>query len=264
MRLVVGSVEHDLTTRALVMGIVNVSPESAVSSPTVTEALARARRLVADGADIIDIGAVSGGAPTISVDEEVSRLLPALEVIRANVRVPISVDTARADVLAVALAAGALIANDVSGFVDEGYLDVAATVDATVIATDAFGVEPGDDPAGVVAGRLAELVRRAEHAGVRHDRIVVDAGLGVNKDDAASRALLRGTGRLAEVGRPVLLAASRKVFLGDASAPDDALMGAACGATALALWQGARLVRTHDARAARRVADVVAAILEAA
>lgn len=263
MRLAIGATEHDLTSRALVMGIVNVSPESSVASPTVTEALARARLLVREGADIIDIGAVSGRAPTISVDEEVGRLLPALEVIRANVRVPISVDTSRAEVLAVALAAGAWIANDVSGFADEDYLDIAAKVDATVVATDALDV-PSGDAVGTVCARLEALVSRAQAAGIGANRIVVDAGLGVGKSDADSLALLRGTDQLASLGRPLLVAASRKEFIGAGlGQPAAELLGGACGAVALAVWGGARIVRTHDVRQARRVADVVAAIVDA-
>ncbi|HUS62670.1 MAG TPA: dihydropteroate synthase [Acidimicrobiales bacterium] len=264
MRLTVGSVEHDLTSRALVMGIVNTSPESAEATPTATEALARARRLVADGADIIDIGAVSGRGPAVDVESEIARLVPALEVIRANVSVPISVDTSSAVVLAVALAAGAVIANDVSGFSDLGYLEVAANVDATVIAT-ARPISGDVSPLEAAAKSIQHLAAQAVVSGVSPNRVIVDAGLGLGKSDAASLALLRNTAGLAKLGYPLLVAASRKPFLGSGlGQPGAEIGGGGLGAVALAIWHGARIVRTHDVREARRVADVVGAIVEAA
>jgi dihydropteroate synthase len=207
----------------------------------------------------------------VSLDEELSRVVPAIEALRARFDVPISVDTWRAQVLRQAIAAGASIGNDISGFADPDYLTVAAAGGASVVATH-IRLQPrvpDPDPAYGDLGAevrcfLADRARLALAAGVPAGRIILDAGLDLGKTPPMSLELLHRSEELVELGFPVLLSASNKRFLFellettryDIAAGTDA-------AHTIGVAKGCRVLRAHDARSARRLADLMALVLAA-
>ncbi|MEO5679660.1 MAG: dihydropteroate synthase [Acidimicrobiales bacterium] len=275
MRLRLGTTEHDLTTRTLVMGILNRTPDSffdAGSHFALDAFLVRAEQLVAEGADLLDVGGVKAGpGPAVGEEEELARVVPAVEAMRARFDVPLSVDTWRAPVLAAAGAAGATVGNDISGFADDAYLPTAAALGATVVATHIRLAPRVADPdpvyadlVGEVRAFLAARVARARTAGVAPDRIIVDAGLDLGKTPAQSLALLQASAALTDLGPPLLLSASNKRFLGTLLDLEvDQRRLASHAAHALGIARGCRIVRVHDVRGAKRVAAVLEALLSA-
>lgn len=274
MRLTFGPRTYEVATRALVMGILNRTPDSFFDKGAtfhLDALLRRAEQLVAEGADILDVGGVKAGpGPHVSEAEELERVVPAVEALHARFDIPLSVDTVRASVAAAGYAAGALVGNDISGFADPGYLPASAAAGATVVATH-IRLAPRvpdpdphyDDVVADVRAFLADRARQAERAGIPPDRIVVDAGLDLGKSPHQSLELLARSRRLAELGYPLLLSASNKTFLG-------ALLGleisqrreASLAAAALGVAGGCRIVRAHDVKATVRVCRTVAAVLE--
>ncbi len=276
MHLRLGERTFDLTTRALVMGILNRTPDSFYDKGatfSLDALLRRADQLVSDGADVLDVGGVKAGpGPEVTESEELDRVVPALEALHARVDVALSVDTWRASVAAAAYGVGAVVGNDISGFADPDYLARAARAGATVVATH-IRIGPRipdpdphyDDVVVSVRDFLDERAARARAAGVGADRIVIDAGLDLGKTAAQSLALLRASDALAGLGYPVLLSASNKTFLGVALGLDINLrQDASLAAAALGVSLGCRIVRAHDVAGTRRVCDALAAVLEAA
>jgi dihydropteroate synthase len=271
-----GSRRYDLTSRCLVMGILNRTPDSFYDQGSHWELdcfYGRAERLVAEGADLLDVGGVKAGpGPFVSEEEEMERVVPAVEGLRKRFDLPISVDTWRAAVARDAFGAGASMGNDISGFADPDYLGVAASAGAAVVATHIrLGPRvPDPDPryddlVGEVAAFLLERARRASDAGIPDDRIVLDAGLDLGKTPAQSLELLRASNRLAELGWPLLLSASNKKFLGVLLGLDVADRGeATIAAHSIGVSLGCRILRAHDVRAARRVCDTLTAVMEGA
>ena len=276
MPLRLGDRTFDLTTRALVMGILNRTPDSFYDKGatfSLDALLERADRLVSDGADILDVGGVKAGpGPEVTESEELDRVIPALEALRARVDVALSVDTWRASVAAAACGVGAVVGNDISGFADPDYLSTAARAGATVVATH-IRIGPRipdpdpryDDVVVSVRDFLVERAARARAAGIGADRIVIDAGLDLGKTAAQSLALLRASDALSGLGYPVLLSASNKPFLGVTLDLDiDQRQDASLASAALGVSLGCRIVRAHDVAGTRRVCDALAAVLEAA
>ncbi len=275
MRLSLGPRHHDLATRAVVMGILNRTTDSFYDRGAhydMDRFLGRADQLVAEGADILDVGGVKAGpGPEVSEEEELDRVVPALEALKARFDVALSADTWRADVARAAFEAGAVVGNDISGFADPRYLEVAATAGATVVATHIrlrprqADPDPAyDDVVTSVCDFLVDRAGRAAAAGIPPERIVVDAGLDLGKTAEQSLALLHASDRLASLGYPLLLSASNKPFLGRLLDLDVNERGhASLAAAALGVTRGCRIVRAHDVRGTRRVCDVIAAILEA-
>ena len=263
----------------LVMGVVNVTPDSFSDGGRYADsaaAIAHGRRLLADGADVLDIGGESTrpGATRPVVGEELDRVVPVIAALaREGARV--SVDTMRAEVAAEALRAGARIVNDVSGgLADPPILDVVAAAGATYVAMHwrshsdrmrDFAVYDG--PGGVVEAvrtELAERVTAVRAAGIAEDRIVLDPGLGFAKTAAHSWELLRGLDRIAGLGHPLLVGASRKSFLGTllagpdgAPRPVDEREAAGLAVTVLLARLGVWGVRVHDVRGHRDVLRVL-------
>ncbi len=258
------------------MGILNRTPDSFFDKGAhapMDRFLKRAEQLVAEGADILDVGGVKAGpGPEVTEPEELDRVVPAIEVLRARFEVPISVDTWRASVAEAAYAVGAEIGNDISGFGDPAYLSTAAVAGATVVATHirlaprVADPEPEyDEVTNAVADFLVERARRAEAAGIPPDRIVLDAGLDLGKTWEQSLELLRRSNQLASLGYPLLLSASNKTFLGKLLDLEiDEREDASLAATAVGVTGGCRIVRTHDVIGTRRVCDILAAVMEAA
>ena len=257
------------------MGILNRTPDSFFDRGTYYDFdafLRKADQLVADGADFLDVGGVKAG-PGAEVDEaeELDRVVPAVEALRARFDLPLSVDTWRASVAAACFAAGAVVGNDISGFADPDYLPVCAAAGASVVATHIRlaprvpDPEPVyDDVVATVCGFLAARTDAARAAGIPPERIMVDAGLDLGKTEPQSLALLRASDRLAELGYPVFLSASNKRFLWKLLDVDvDRAWAGTVAAHALGVGLGCRVLRCHDVRAGRRVADVIAAVLAA-
>ena len=276
MELRLGERTYDVARRALVMGILNRTTDSFYDKGAFFEMdrfLSRAEELVGQGADILDVGGVKAGpGPDVGEDEELERVIPAVEALHARFDIPISADSWRAAVAREAYRAGAVVGNDISGFADPDYLPVAAQAGATVVATHirlAPRVRDPDPlyPGGVVhdvRAFLAERAHQAEAAGIPKERIVIDAGLDLGKTTPQSVVLLRESRRLCELGYPLLLSASNKTFLGE-------LLGlqigdrrdASLAAAALGVAEGCRILRVHDVAGTRRVRDVLAAVLGA-
>lgn len=276
VRLALGARTYDVTTRALVMGILNRTTDSFFDKGAYFEMdafLRLAEDHVGAGADLLDVGGVKAGpGEEVSVDEELDRVVPAVAALAERFDVPVSVDTWRAAVAKAAFAAGAVVGNDISGFADPDYLPVAAAAGASVVATHIRLAPRIPDPEPVypegvvdaVRDFLVERARQAEAAGLPADRVIIDAGLDLGKTWQQSLELLRASDRLAVLGYPLLLSASNKTFLGKLL---DLEVGerreASVSATALGVLRGCRIVRAHDVRGTRRVCDTVAAILEA-
>jgi len=269
-----GDRRHDLTTRTLVMGILNRTPDSFYDHGTTFELDALLRRadvLVAARADLLDVGGVKAGpGPDVGEAEELDRVVPTVAALRARLDVPISVDTWRASVLAAACEAGAVVGNDISGFGDPEYLTTAAACGASVVATH-IRLRPRvadpqphyDDVLGDVAAFLLARARAAESAGLGADRIALDAGLDLGKTPAQSAVLLRESAALASHGYALLLSASNKRFLGELLGLDiDERRSASLAATAYGVARGCRIVRAHDVAGTVRVCRMVEAILE--
>ena len=275
VRLSLGPRRYDVATRPLVMGILNRTPDSFYDQGdhfAMDKCLARADRLVTEGADLLDVGGVKAGpGPDVSAEEELGRVVPAVEALAARFDLPLSVDTWRASVAAAAFDAGAVVGNDISGFADPDYLCVAAAAAATVVAThirlrprEADPEPVYDDVVGAVCDFLVDRARLAEAEGIGTDRILIDAGLDLGKTAEQSLVLLRASDRLAALGYPLLLSASNKPFLGRLLDLDIAnRREASLAAAALGIIRGCRVVRAHDVRGTRRVCDVLAAIQEA-
>jgi dihydropteroate synthase len=270
-----GGRRHDLTHRALVMGILNRTPDSFYDKGATYQLDAlyrRAAELVADGADILDLGGVKAGpGPDVTESEEMERVVPVVDALVARFDAPVSVDTWRASVARASYAEGALMGNDISGFADPDYLAAAAECGAAAVATHirlAPRVADPDPQYGdvVVDVRdfLMERAERAKAAGVPAERIVLDAGLDLGKTAAQSLTLLRASSILAGLGYPLLLSASNKTFLGvtlDLGITER--REASLAAAALGLSWGCRILRVHDVKGTCRVRDAVAAVSSA-
>ncbi len=270
--LALGRRTYDVTHRALVMGILNRTPDSFYDQGA-TFALdaffRRADQLVAEGADLLDVGGVKAGpGPEVTEAEELDRVVPAIEALAARFDVPLSVDTWRAPVARAAYRAGAVVGNDISGFADPDYLDVAAAAGASVVATHirlaprVRDPEPHyDDVVADVRDFLAERAGWARAAGIAPEQVILDAGLDLGKTAEQSLTLLRASGRLAGLGYPLLLSASNKTFLGKIlDLGIDERWAASMAATALGAALGCRIMRVHDVAAHRQVCSVMAAI----
>ncbi|ASE10107.1 dihydropteroate synthase [Jonesia denitrificans] len=263
------------------MGVVNVTPDSFSDGGRHFDAhagVAHGLALVAQGADIVDVGGESTrpGAPRVAQDEELRRVLPVVEEL-AQQGVVVSVDTTRASVAQAAVQAGAVMINDVSGgLADSDMAGVAAETGAVYVAMHWRGhaqvMDDHDRYVDVVSDVSMELLTRVENlrdAGVSPDNIVVDPGLGFSKTGANNWPLLRHVAQLNELGYPLLIGASRKRFLGRLLAgpdgqpvPPSARDDATAAVTALVAAHGAWCVRVHDVAksvAAARVGDAWAA-----
>ena len=264
---------HDLTHWALVMGILNRTPDSFYDRGAtfdLDDLIRRAEQLIADGADLLDVGGVKAGpGPDVDEAEELDRVVPTIEALHDRVEVPISVDTWRASVLDASCEAGAVVGNDISGFADPHYLSVAARHQASVVATHIRLAPRVPDPeprytdlVPDVAGFLTERAEQARAAGLSADQIALDAGLDLGKTPAMSAELLRATDRLSDLGYTLLLSASNKRFLGELLGLDlHDRRDASLAAVAYGVAHGARVVRAHDVAGTVRVCRTVEAIL---
>jgi dihydropteroate synthase len=259
------------------MGVVNVTPDSFSDGGRFLDpdaAVAQALRLAEEGADLVDLGGESTrpGAPAVAADEEVRRVVPVVERLRARgFALPVSVDTWKGAVARAALAAGADLVNDVTGLADPDLGRAVAEAGAPVVLQHTRGT-PADmssravygDVAGDVARELEAALLRAEAAGIPRERTILDPGLGFAKTAEQSVELLARVGELRALGRPLLVGPSRKSFIGKVTGAPVAerLPGTLAAVTACVL-AGVELLRVHDVAAARQAAVVAAAIRDA-
>ncbi len=272
-----GNYRLDLA-RPLIMGIVNVTPDSfsdgGLHARTDT-AVAHARALLAAGADILDIGGESTrpGAEPVPLSEELDRVIPVIEAL-AGEGVLLSIDTYKPEVMRAAVAAGAGMINDVFGLRQPGALEAAAGTDAAVCVMHMQGTPQTMQAAPVytdvvaeVAAFLSERVAACQAAGIARDRIVVDPGFGFGKTTAHNIALLRGLGEIVRrTGRPLLAGLSRKSVLGRITTREKATdrVAASVASGLVAVQNGARILRVHDVDATLDMVRVWQALEEAA
>lgn len=258
----------------LVMGILNLTPDSFSDGgllATPAAARERALALAAEGADLLDLGAMSTrpGAAPVPPDEEMRRLLPALAAVRAQVDLPLSVDTFRPEVARAAADAGADCLNDVTALrASDALARVAADNDMGLVLMHMRGTPETmqldtryGDLVGEVRDHLAHAVARAAAAGVARERILVDPGIGFGKSIEGNLTLLARLGELATLGQPILVGASRKSFIGKLLDVEvhDRLEGSLAAAVA-AVLAGAHVIRAHDVRATVRAVRLAAAV----
>jgi dihydropteroate synthase len=252
----------------LVMGVLNITPDSFSDGGEFLDpaaALAQAERLVADGADILDIGAESTrpyGAKPISADEEIARLAPILPAI-ARLGAPVSIDTMKADVAAWALDQGAAIANDVWGLHrDPAMAKLAAERGVPVVVMhNRDEADPAIDIMRDMATFFERSIAIADTAGLPRDSIVLDPGIGFGKTPEQSMIALARLGELSQFGRPILVGASRKRFIASVSPSEPRQrIGGSLAAHLLAVQNGARIIRAHDVFETVQALRVAAAI----
>jgi dihydropteroate synthase len=260
--------------RPLLMGIVNVTPDSFFDGGRFCDpqrAVAHALRLVEEGADLLDIGAESTrpGALPVDEQEERRRLVPVVAAVAKAVSVPISVDTSKAEVAKAAIDAGAIMVNDVTALRgDSAMVGVVAQAGVALVLMHMQGTPDimqhaprYDDVVGEVAQFLAERVRYAIDQGVARDRIVVDPGIGFGKTLGHNLDLLANLHVFAELGYPLLVGPSRKGFIGQLTDQSVEARGwGTAGVVALAVEQGANILRVHDVGPMKDVAKVAVAI----
>jgi len=268
------------------MGVVNATPDSfhaASRAATADAAVAGALALVAEGADLLDVGGESTrpGAEPVPADEEAARAVPVVRgLIAAGCTAPISIDTYKASVARAAVEVGARLVNDVSGgLLDPAMAATVAELGVAVIVGHLRGTPKTmtahaayDDVVAEVRRELAARLDAFREAGVRPDALLLDPGIGFAKDGAANRTLLRRLDALSQDGVPLVIGVSRKRFVGDAMRaagldgaddPAERLEGSLAAAV-LAAARGARIVRTHDVKATRRALAIADAILHEA
>lgn len=260
----------DLADGTRVMGVLNVTPDSfagggAVLTPQ--QAADAAARMLDEGADLVDVGGESTrpGADPVLEDEEVRRVVPAIEAIKRRCPVRISVDTTKVAVARLAIEAGADLVNDVSGFADAEMLAVIRAMRVPAIAMHRRGTPKTMqqdtqyvDLLSSVVGFLRNRVEKAVAAGVADDKILIDPGLGFGKSAAGNLQILRELPTLKSVGRPIVVGASRKAFIGGTlDLPVGERLEGSLAVAAFAAWSGAHVVRAHDVAATKRVTRMI-------
>jgi dihydropteroate synthase len=260
--------------RPLLMGVVNVTPDSFSDGGRFLDphaAVAQARRLAEEGADLIDIGGESTrpGAAPVSEEEEIQRIIPVLQALSAF-DTPVSVDTRRPNVMKAAIAAGASMINDIQALAAPWAHEVIANAKCAVCLMHMKG-EPRtmqqapqyDDVTREVRGFLKEAVRKAMFAGIGKDRIVVDPGFGFGKTAAHNLELLRGLLHLKDLGVPILAGLSRKSTIGAVTGrPVEERLAGSLAMALLALQGGATILRVHDVKETKDVIAVWEAFKE--
>lgn len=272
MRIKFGQHTIDVSERLLLVGILNVSPDSVADTHATTDperAIARGVELWRAGADIVEVGGQSGRTDTdqISVDEEITRVVPVVKGL-AEQGIKVGIDTWRAEVAAAAISAGACLVNDSGGMVDRDMPSVVADGDASLVVMET-PVRPKErgfpgytDVVQQVCDALRSGTERALACGVPRDRLLIDPGLDYGKTPSESLVILRHLDEIARLGFPIFLAVSRKYFVGviTDTGPLDRL-GGTLAALAWGFSKGARVARVHDVKEAWQAARMVEALL---
>ena len=265
---------HFRTSRTLLMGILNVTPDSFSDGGRYLDAdlaIERGVQMVEDGADLVDIGGESTrpGSIPVSESEELRRVMPVIEGLIARIDVPVSIDTQKPGVARRCVAEGAAIINDVSGFRNPAMMEAASECGASVVLMHMRGtpetMQLDTEYSDVVAevGRyLEERANAAAQAGV--EEVAIDPGLGFGKTARQNFEILARLREIENLGYPVLIGPSRKAFLGSLPSrlPTEERLEGTLAAVAVGVLNGARIVRVHDVRPCRRVLDVLSAVSE--
>lgn len=263
-----GDYELDLRKKTMVMGIVNVTPDSFSDGGRfydLDRAVEHAKQLVADGADIIDIGGESTrpGAEKVSLEEELRRVIPVVKAVAQEVDVPISVDTYKAEVAKQAIEAGAHIINDVWGAkADEKMAEVAAFYDVPIILMHNRHDLQYRDLISDMISDLMESVAIVKRAGVKDENIILDPGIGFAKTFEHNLEIMRRLDEFAKLGYPLLLGTSRKRFIGRVlDLPVDERVEGTGATVCFGIAKGAHIVRVHDVLPIARMAKMMDAML---
>ena len=257
------------------MGVLNVTPDSFSDGGdfvSVEAAVTRAQEMISEGAAIIDIGGESTrpGATPVDVQRESERVLPVIEVLAAECDAVISIDTMKPEVMRAAVSAGAHLVNDVNALLADSAIEVVANSDAAVCLMHMRG-EPRtmqadpvyDDVLKEVADFLSGRAGACEQAGIDRNRILIDPGFGFGKTREHNLQLMAGVNKLCEMPWPLLVGVSRKSMFGALlDVPPKERVHGGTAAAALACWQGASIIRTHDVRATAEALKVVSAVQE--
>jgi dihydropteroate synthase len=260
----------DLRKGTAIMGILNVTPDSFSDGGQFVQlsaAVEQAKRMVAEGADIIDVGGESTrpGSALVSLEEELQRVIPVIKALRiAGIVVPISVDTYKAEVARQALEAGAHMLNDIWGLKrDPGLARIAADYGCPIVIMHNRVEAVYDNFISNVVEDLRESVKLAHAAGVKDSQIILDPGIGFAKSYDHNLQLMNELHRIVELGYPVLLGTSRKSMIRNAlQLPADDVMEGTAATVSMGIIQGCRIMRVHDVKAMKRVALMTDTILE--
>lgn len=268
-----GNYQLDLS-KPRVMGIVNVTPDSFSDGgkyDTTEKAVEHGLQLVAEGADILDIGGESTrpGATPVSLQDELARVVPVIEQLSKVAGVPLSIDTYKPEVMRAAIAAGADIVNDVRALQEPGALEIVAASRAGVCLMHMQGMPQNmqadpqyDDVVVEVNAFLKQRLAAAEAAGIGRERVVLDPGFGFGKKTEHNLQLLQQLDKTLAIGRPLLVGLSRKSVLGQITGGDVYVhLHASLAASVISAMKGARIVRVHDVKATVDALKVVAAVL---
>lgn len=256
------------------MGIVNVTPDSFSDGghyASAERAIAHALALVADGADVLDIGGESTrpGATPVPLDEELKRVVPVIEQLAKLTHVPLSIDTYKPEVMRAAIAAGVDIVNDVRALQEGGALEIVANSNVGVCLMHMQGTPQTmqQDPTYVdVVEEVIDFLQArqlsANQAGISNDRILLDPGFGFGKRTAHNIALIQQLEKIGSLGQPLLVGLSRKSVLGQIIGADDVnvRLHASLAASVIAAMKGAKIIRVHDVKATADALKVVAAV----
>lgn len=261
----------DLSRRTLIMGVLNVTPDSFSDGgryDSVARAAARALEMADEGADIIDIGGESTrpGSPGVAADEEAGRVVPVIEALAGSCSIPLSIDTSKPEVAEAALQAGAHIVNDIGGLGDPAMIETVRRHEAGVVIMHMQGTPRTmqDQPfyrdvVDEVGQFLRDRVDAAVESGILAERIVVDPGIGFGKTLEHNLALLRGLATLGtRAGRPVLAGVSRKRFIGAVTNRETAdRLAGSLAAASFAILRGADIIRVHDVKESCDAARII-------
>ncbi|NOT15823.1 MAG: dihydropteroate synthase [Methylotenera sp.] len=268
-----GKFQLDLST-PLVMGVVNVTPDSFSDGGRFSRAesaIAHALQLIEEGANILDVGGESTrpNAIPVSLDEELSRVIPVIEALAGQISIPISIDTYKPKVMQAAIAAGASMVNDVRALQEEYALDVVVNSNASVCLMHMQGTPQTmqqnpyyDDVVNDVKAFLQTRLDACVKAGIASKRIIVDPGFGFGKTRVHNIALVQQLESFAALNQPLLVGLSRKSVLGQMTGNDvDARLYASIAASVISVMKGAHIVRVHDVKATVDALKVVQAVL---
>jgi dihydropteroate synthase len=261
-----------------IMGIINLTPDSfsgdGICGADPARILEIGQAMAADGADIIDIGGESSrpGARSVPAAVEVGRVIPAVKILASKLRIPVSIDTRKAEVARKALDSGAAIVNDISGLRDPAMARLCARYGCGIVIMHMRGTPATMKRLTGYASLMEEIglffrarIDSALKAGVKAERIIIDPGIGFAKDWRQNLAIIKNLGQFKSLGAPLLVGVSRKSFLGkilDGAPPQDRL-AATIAACTLAVANGADIVRVHDVREAARAVKTACAIIDA-
>jgi dihydropteroate synthase len=270
--MVIGGRDFRWGVRTYVMGVVNVTPDSFSGDGIGHDfdaAVAQARRFAEEGADIVDVGgestrppSVYKGAAPITADEELGRVGPVLRRLAGKLDVPISIDTRKARVAREAIAMGAALVNDVSMLGDPEMAGTVAALGVPIVISHTRSRAEYADVVEEAAADLRAAADRAIKSGVSPERVIVDPGIGFGKTAEQSLEMLRGVGRLKDLGFPVLIGTSRKSSIGAVlDVPPDQRLEGTAATVALAIERGVDIVRVHDVTAMVRVARMADAVV---